>query len=91
MAAHVGSPARKAGEQIEVGILGVTGMVGSHLADFLLEKTDWEIVGLCRCQLMLGCCFEMMRCLAMMLGGLMVNAMLVFGRHTKSPWWIGCG
>lgn len=23
-------------------------MVGSHLADFLLENTDWEIVGLCR-------------------------------------------
>ena len=24
-------------------ITGVTGMVGSHLADFLLEKTDWEV------------------------------------------------
>ncbi len=23
-------------------------MVGSHLADFLLEKTDWEIYGMCR-------------------------------------------
>ncbi len=23
-------------------------MVGSHLADFLLEKTDWDIVGMCR-------------------------------------------
>jgi GDPmannose 4,6-dehydratase len=23
-------------------------MVGSHLADYLLEKTDWEIYGLCR-------------------------------------------
>ncbi len=23
-------------------------MVGSHLADYLLENTDWEIVGLCR-------------------------------------------
>lgn len=23
-------------------------MVGSHLADFLLERTDWEIYGLCR-------------------------------------------
>lgn len=29
-------------------ITGITGMVGSHLADFLLEKTDWEIVGLAR-------------------------------------------
>ena len=29
-------------------ITGLTGMVGSHLADFLLENTDWEIVGLCR-------------------------------------------
>lgn len=29
-------------------ITGITGMVGSHLADFLLEKTDWDIVGLCR-------------------------------------------
>jgi GDPmannose 4,6-dehydratase len=29
-------------------ITGITGMVGSHLADFLLEHTDWEIIGLCR-------------------------------------------
>lgn len=29
-------------------ITGVTGMVGSHLVDFLLEKTDWEIYGVCR-------------------------------------------
>lgn len=29
-------------------ITGITGMVGSHLADFLLEHTDWDIVGMCR-------------------------------------------
>ncbi|MHB1946995.1 MAG: GDP-mannose 4,6-dehydratase [Gammaproteobacteria bacterium] len=29
-------------------ITGITGMVGSHLADFLLKHTDWEIVGMCR-------------------------------------------
>jgi GDPmannose 4,6-dehydratase len=29
-------------------ITGITGMVGSHLADFLLQHTDWDIVGLCR-------------------------------------------
>lgn len=29
-------------------ITGITGMVGSHLCDFLLEKTDWEIYGVCR-------------------------------------------
>jgi GDPmannose 4,6-dehydratase len=29
-------------------ITGMTGMVGSHLADYLLAKTDWNIVGLCR-------------------------------------------
>jgi GDPmannose 4,6-dehydratase len=29
-------------------ITGITGMVGSHLTDFLLENTDWEIYGLCR-------------------------------------------
>ena len=29
-------------------ITGITGMVGSHLADYLLDRTDWEIVGLCR-------------------------------------------
>jgi GDP-mannose 4,6-dehydratase len=29
-------------------ITGITGMVGSHLADYLLEHTDWEIHGLCR-------------------------------------------
>jgi GDP-mannose 4,6-dehydratase len=29
-------------------ITGITGMVGSHLADFLLENTDWDVYGFCR-------------------------------------------
>jgi GDPmannose 4,6-dehydratase len=29
-------------------ITGISGMVGSHLADFLLEHTDWDIYGMCR-------------------------------------------
>lgn len=29
-------------------ITGITGMVGSHLADFLLENTSWVIYGMCR-------------------------------------------
>ena len=29
-------------------ITGITGMVGSHLADFLLAHTDWDVVGLSR-------------------------------------------
>lgn len=29
-------------------ITGITGMVGSHLADYLLANTDWEIIGLSR-------------------------------------------
>ncbi|MFA6129467.1 MAG: GDP-mannose 4,6-dehydratase [Candidatus Omnitrophota bacterium] len=29
-------------------ITGITGMVGSHLADFLLENTGWDIYGMCR-------------------------------------------
>jgi GDP-mannose 4,6-dehydratase len=29
-------------------ITGITGMVGSHLADFLLDNTDWDIHGMCR-------------------------------------------
>ncbi len=29
-------------------ITGITGMVGSHLADFLLEQTDWDVYGVCR-------------------------------------------
>ncbi|WP_167958645.1 GDP-mannose 4,6-dehydratase [Anaerosporobacter faecicola] len=29
-------------------ITGITGMVGSHLCDFLLENTDWEVYGVCR-------------------------------------------
>lgn len=29
-------------------ITGVTGMVGSHLADFLLDNTNWNIYGVCR-------------------------------------------
>ncbi|MBI5367742.1 MAG: GDP-mannose 4,6-dehydratase [Planctomycetes bacterium] len=29
-------------------ITGVTGMVGSHLADYLLAHTEWELFGMCR-------------------------------------------
>jgi GDP-mannose 4,6-dehydratase len=29
-------------------ITGITGMVGSHLAEYLLEMTDWEVFGMCR-------------------------------------------
>jgi GDP-mannose 4,6-dehydratase len=29
-------------------ITGITGMVGSHLADYLIAETDWDVVGLCR-------------------------------------------
>jgi len=29
-------------------ITGITGMVGSHLADYLLQKTNWDIYGMCR-------------------------------------------
>lgn len=29
-------------------ITGITGMVGSHLAEYLLENTDWEIYGMIR-------------------------------------------
>lgn len=29
-------------------ITGITGMVGSHLAEFLVDKTDWDVVGMCR-------------------------------------------
>ncbi|MBP2294254.1 GDP-mannose 4,6-dehydratase [Azospirillum rugosum] len=29
-------------------ITGITGMVGSHLADYLLEHTDWDVYGLAR-------------------------------------------
>jgi len=32
----------------KVLITGITGMVGSHLTDYLLENTDWEIYGMCR-------------------------------------------
>lgn len=33
---------------MNVLITGITGMVGSHLADFILENTDWNIFGMCR-------------------------------------------
>ncbi|MFA6310330.1 MAG: GDP-mannose 4,6-dehydratase [Sterolibacterium sp.] len=29
-------------------ITGITGMVGSHLSDYLLAETDWDIYGMCR-------------------------------------------
>jgi len=29
-------------------ITGITGMVGSHLADFLLASTKWDVFGMCR-------------------------------------------
>jgi len=33
---------------IKALITGVTGMVGSHLCDFLLSNTDWDVYGVCR-------------------------------------------
>ena len=33
---------------INAMITGITGMVGSHLVDYLLENTDWDIYGLVR-------------------------------------------
>ena len=33
---------------MNVLITGICGMVGSHLADFLLENTDWKIYGFTR-------------------------------------------
>ncbi len=35
-------------KKINCFITGITGMVGSHLVDFILEKTDWNIYGLLR-------------------------------------------
>lgn len=35
-------------EQPRALITGITGMVGSHLADYLLENTDWDLYGMCR-------------------------------------------
>lgn len=32
----------------KVLITGITGMVGSHLADYILEHTDWDVYGICR-------------------------------------------
>ena len=32
----------------KVLITGITGMVGSHLADYLLDNTNWDIHGMCR-------------------------------------------
>ena len=29
-------------------ITGITGMVGSHLAEYLIENTDWDLFGMCR-------------------------------------------
>ena len=29
-------------------ITGITGMVGSHLADYILANTDWDVYGVCR-------------------------------------------
>jgi len=33
---------------MNVLITGITGMVGSHLADYLIEHTNWNIYGMCR-------------------------------------------
>ena len=35
-------------KKINCLITGITGMVGSHLVDYILEKTDWNIYGLLR-------------------------------------------
>ena len=33
---------------MNVLITGITGMVGSHLVDYLIENTDWDIYGFIR-------------------------------------------
>ena len=33
---------------MKILITGITGMVGSHLLDFLIEHTDYEIIGVAR-------------------------------------------
>jgi len=33
---------------MRVLITGITGMVGSHLADFILGNTEWDVYGMCR-------------------------------------------
>lgn len=47
LAAHFGENDRRMAKQTAL-ITGITGMVGSHLLDYLLEHTDWEIWGMCR-------------------------------------------
>ena len=34
--------------KIKALITGITGMVGSHMADYLLKCTEWDIYGVCR-------------------------------------------
>lgn len=36
------------GERKRALITGITGMVGSHLAEYLVEHTDWNVWGMCR-------------------------------------------
>ena len=36
------------GDTMKALITGFTGMVGSHLADYLLDNTEWEILGFSR-------------------------------------------
>ena len=33
---------------MKILITGITGMVGSHLLDFLIDNTDYEIIGISR-------------------------------------------
>lgn len=33
---------------VRILITGIAGMVGSHLTDYILENTDWEVHGFCR-------------------------------------------
>ena len=35
-------------KKIRALITGITGMVGSHLTDYLIENTNWDIYGMCR-------------------------------------------
>ena len=38
----------KSANKTKALITGITGMVGSHLADYLLDNTEWELHGMCR-------------------------------------------
>ena len=64
-------------------ITGITGMVGSHLTDFLLKHTDWDIWGVCRWRSPLDNVIHLLDCRMFRIYWNVLTGMIGFSGNTR--------